>query len=161
VLLWFVGLSFLAAWLVFRDPALDYRLVMAGALLPDALDAPSGGAWVGHSVAGASLLLAVVMLGTRGRRAWRRRLLALPIGVFLHLLLDGAWADAQAFWWPVGGLSFGGSELPVVERGRANLLLELMGLGAAAWAWRRFRLHEPDRRHQFLRTGRLGRDLVA
>ena len=33
MLLWFAGGSFLAVWLVFRDPAIDHRLVMAAAVV--------------------------------------------------------------------------------------------------------------------------------
>ncbi|MDQ3145705.1 MAG: hypothetical protein M3R01_02015 [Actinomycetota bacterium] len=160
MLFWFAGLAFLAAWVVFRDPALDHRLIVAGALLPDLVDAPTGGVWLGHTVAGSVLLLAAVMILTRGRRGLRRQLLALPIGTLLHLVLDGAWADTDVFWWPAFGFGFGSSGVPALERGLANLPLEVVGLGVAVWAWRRFRLTEAGRRRQFLRTGRLGRDLV-
>jgi hypothetical protein len=91
----------------------------------------------------------------------RRRLLALPIGTFLHLVLDGMWADKQVFWWPVYGTSFGNRPLPSIERGWLDLPLEVIGLVALVWAWRRFRLSEPERRRYFLATGRLGRDLVG
>jgi hypothetical protein len=37
--------------------------------------------------------------------------------------------------------------------------LELLGLGALVWTWKRFRLAEDARRSQFFRTGRFGRDL--
>lgn len=160
MVLWFAGLSFLAVWLVFRDPAIDHRLVMAGALLPDVVDAASGGRWVAHSVTGAAILLAGVMLATRGRRLLRRRTLAVPIGVFFHLVLDAAWVDRDAFWWPfLGGI--GSDPLPVAARPLVvNLLLELAGAAALLWAWRRFRLDEPDRRRHFVRSGRLSRDLV-
>ena len=49
---WFAGTAFLAVWLIFRDPAFDYRLVMVGALLPDVVDAAFGGPAVLHSVFG-------------------------------------------------------------------------------------------------------------
>jgi hypothetical protein len=160
MLFWFGGLAFLTAWVVFRDPALDHRLIVAGALLPDLVDTPTGGVWLGHTVAGSALLLAGVMALTRGRRSLRRQLLALPIGTLLHLVLDGAWADTDVFWWPAFGLGFGDSGIPALERGLLNLPLEVVGLGVAVWAWRRFRLTETGRRRQFLRTGRLGRDLV-
>ena len=34
MVLWFAGGAFLLVWLVFRSPAVDYRLVVVGALLP-------------------------------------------------------------------------------------------------------------------------------
>lgn len=158
---WFAGTSFLAVWLVFRDPAIDHRLVMAGAVLPDAVDGVTGGPWVLHSVVGSVALLGVVMLGTVGRRLLRRQLLALPIGTFLHLVFDVAWASTDAFWWPLRA-SFGDESLPSIERGLVvGVLFEVVGLAILAWAYRRFRLSEPARRATFLRSGRLGRDLVA
>jgi hypothetical protein len=39
------------------------------------------------------------------------------------------------------------------------VVLEVLGLAACAWAYRRFRLDEPERRAELLRTGRLGRDV--
>jgi hypothetical protein len=161
VILWFAGMSFLAVWLVFKDPAIDHRLVIAGALLPDLVDVWTGGAWVAHTVLFSVVLLTVVMLATRGRRRLRRQLLALPIGTFLHLVLDGAWADREVFWWPVFGTSFGDAGLPSAERGVANVVLEVAGAAALVWAWQRFRLGEPERRQRFLTSGRLSRDLVG
>src|SRR4051812_13646421 len=93
MLLWFAGMAFVAVWMVFKDPAIDHRLVIVGALLPDAIDVWTGGRWVAHSVLFSVALLTVVMLGTRGRRLLRRQLLAVPIGTFLHLVLDGMWTD--------------------------------------------------------------------
>ena len=161
MLLWFAGLSFLAVWLVFRDPAIDHRLVVAGALLPDVVDVWFGGARLAHTVTASVALLTVVMLATRGRRLLRRRLLALPIGTFLHLVLDGMWTRSEVFWWPFLGGSFGDEGLPSLDRGAANVVLEIAGAAVLVWAWRRFRLAEPERRAYFLRTGRLGRDLVS
>lgn len=166
MILWFAGMSLVAVWVVFRDPALDHRLVVAGALLPDLADgalAVTGLSqpWPAHSLLASAGLLGGVMLATRGRRLLRRRLLALPIGTFLHLVLDGAWTDAHVFWWPFLGADVGAQSLPVAERGPANAVLELAGLAALVWAWRRFRLGERPRRQVFLRTGRVGRDLVA
>lgn len=161
MLLWFAGTSFLAVWLVFRDPALDHRLVMVGAVLPDVIDLATGGPWLAHTVAGSVVLLGVVMAATSRRRLQRRRALALPIGTFLHLVFDGAWADRDVFWWPASGLSFGSRHLPSVERGAVNLVLEVIGLAILVWAWQRFELADPGRRRMFLRSGRLGRDLVA
>lgn len=161
MLLWFLGGSFLVVWLVFRDPAIDHRLVMAGAILPDVVDAPTGGTGVAHTVLASVVLLFGTMLATRGRRLLRRQLLAVPIGTFLHLVLDGAWTDTETFWWPAFGAELGGGALPSVERGLGNLVLEVAGLAALVWLHRRFRLGEPERRRHFLRTGRLGRDLAA
>ncbi len=161
MLLWFAGASLVIVWLVFRDPAIDHRLIVAGALLPDAVDVWFGGPRIAHTLTGASAVLVLVMLGTIRRRLLRRRLLALPIGGFLHLVLDGVWARAEVFWWPVMGLDFGDGHLPSVERGLWNLPLELAGAAALVWWWQRFGLGDPERRRLFVRTGRLARDVVV
>lgn len=162
MLLWFAGCSLVVVWSVFHDPAVDYRLVAAGALAPDAVDALLGGPRWLHGLAGSATLLVVVMLGTRGRRGLRRRLLAVPIGTFLHLVLDAMWARTEVFWWPAFGLALPGGGLPSLDRPAVVLVLqEAVGAAALAWWWRRFRLGEPERRRHFLRTGRLGRDLAG
>jgi hypothetical protein len=161
MLLWFVGMSFLASWLVFRDPALDHRLIVVGALLPDLIDGPTGNVGVAHTLLASAVLLAVVVVATRGRRQLRRSLVALPIGTLLHLFLDGIWTNREVFLWPFAGTHLGDAELPSLARGLADIPLELAGAAALVWAWYRFRLSEPPRRRAFLRTGHLGRDLVA
>ena len=145
----------LAVWAVFRDPTFDYRPVILGVLLPDLVDAPFGGARVLHSVTGSVALLALVMALTVGNRARRKRWLGLPIGTFLHLILDGAFANTTVFWWPFTGLGFDDARLPVVERGVVNVALELAGLAVCAFLWHRFRLADPRRRRRFVREGRL------
>lgn len=166
MILWFAGMAVVAVWVVFRDPAIDLRLVIVGALAPDVVDGVLAlvgavGPWPMHTlVAGAGMLMAV-MLATSGRRQLRRRLLALPIGALLHLALDGAWTDTEVFWWPAFGTGVGTQVLPSVERGAVNVVLELVGALALVWAWRRFRLGEAARRRAFFRTGRVGRDLVS
>jgi glycerol uptake facilitator-like aquaporin len=162
VILWFAGLAVLMVWQVFRDTAIDYRLVIVGAMLPDVIDGIAGGrAQVLHSVVTSALLLVIVMLATRHRRAARRRLLAIPIGTFLHLVLDGMWAKTAVFWWPLFGAGRS-VRLPTASRGPAAIVVqELLGAAALWWCWRRFQLGEPERRAAFLRTGRFGRDLAG
>lgn len=162
MLLWFAGCSLVGVWQVFRDPAIDYRLVVAGALLPDAVDVFWGGPRYVHTLAFGVAILTAVMLGTRGRRGLRRRLLALPIGLFLHLVLDAMWARTQVFWWPAFGLALPGHGLPSLSRPPAVLVIqELVGAAALAWWWGRFRLSEIERRRRFFSTGRLSRDLAG
>lgn len=161
MLLWFAGGALLAVWQVFKDPAIDYRLVVAGAVVPDVVDGVLGGARLLHTLAFSVALLCGVMLATRGRRGTRRRLLALPIGTFLHLVLDAMWARTGVFWWPASGVGFEGAGLPSLSRPVLLLVVqEMAGAAALAWWWSRFRLGEPERRQYFMRTGRLGRDLV-
>ena len=159
--LWFAGGAFVLVWLVFRSPAVDYRLVVAGALLP-LVELPFGSPRVLHSVTGAVALLALAMLLTPRRRLVQRRLVAVPIGVFLHLVLDGIWTDTQAFWWPFAGFAWSEARLPELARGGGlTVVLEVAGGAALWWCWRRFRLFEPARRRRFLRTGQLDRDVMV
>lgn len=161
MLFWFAGMSFVLVWSVFKDTAIDYRLVMAGALLPDAVDLFLGGPRYVHTLAFSVVLLVVVMLATRARRRLRRRLLAVPIGTFCHLLLDATWTNAVVFWWPFLGSRLDGDGLPSVQRPTMLLVaLEMTGVVALLWCRSRFRLGEPARRAEFVRTGRLGRDLA-
>jgi hypothetical protein len=157
--LWFVGPSILIVWAVFGSPAADYRVVAIGSVVP-LLELPFGEPRLLHSVTGAVIVLAAVMLGARGRRLVQRQLLGLPIGMLLHLVLDGAWTDDTAFWWPFLGRHWSTSQLPELGRGAFSVVLELAGLAACGWGYRRFRLGEPARRADFLRTGRVGRDIV-
>lgn len=150
----------LAVWLVFRSPAVDYRLVVAGALLP-LVELPIGEPRVLHSLTGAVAALALAMVVTPRRRLVQRRLVAVPIGMFLHLVLDAIWTDTRAFWWPFAGLAWSDAELPELARGGLGVLLELAGAAILVWCWRRFRLDEPDRRARFKRTGRLDRDVAV
>jgi hypothetical protein len=161
VLLWFISLSVLGVVAVFRDPAIDYRLVVAGALLPDLADGViRWGAGPLHSVLVAMTLLTGVMLGTIGRRLVRRRLLALSVGVFAHLVLDGAWASTSMFWWPVvrGARP---RALPSFDHGIAVLVAEeVIGAVALVWAVRRFQLNDRGRRRRFMASGRLDPTLL-
>lgn len=146
-------------WVVFRDPAFDYRLLVVGALLPDLLDAPLGGARVAHTLLGAVGVLTVVMLATRHRRRLRRSLLAVPIGLFAHLVADGMWTRTEAFWWPFLGRSLP-ARLPALDHGLTVLLVEeLAGAAVVVWCWQRFGLSDPAVRRDLLRTGHLPRDL--
>jgi hypothetical protein len=153
VLFWFVGTAVLGIWVVFRDPRFDHRFLIVGVLAPDLIDGVWGGARAFHSVVTIVVMLAVIMIATIGRRPIRRRLLALPIGAFVHLIVDFAFADTDTFWWPVAGWSFDGARLPVVERGWWNVLLEIVGIALCVVAWRRFGLADTRRRHDFVTRG--------
>ena len=150
---WFIGTAVTAVWFVFHDSRFDYRLLIMGALAADIIDAPFGGARVFHSVIGSVVVLAAVMFSTVGRRATRRRLLALPIGTFLHLVFDGAFSATRVFWWPVAGVNFRDAPLPSWDRGWIDVVLEAVGFGLCVWAVRRFGLRSAERRRHFWRTG--------
>ncbi len=160
MLLWFVAPTVVAVFAVFRDPSLDYRLVALGALLPD-LDAlivrRIGGL---HSVVITVAILVTVMLSTIGRKSVRKRLLAIPIGMFGHLVLDGAWLNAHAFWWPLTHSST--RRVPLLDRPVALIAgQEVLGLVLAGYFVRRCKLGSPARRRLFVRTGTVDPRLVS
>jgi len=154
-------MALVSVWLVFRDPAIDHRVVVLGAVLPDVVDGPFGGAGVMHTLAFSVVALGVVMVATTHRRTARRRWIFLPVGTFLHLVFDGMWARTTTFWWPAFGWSLGG-RLPALDRGAAVLVSEeVVGVLVLAWCWARFGLGDREVRATFWRTGRLPRGLVA
>jgi hypothetical protein len=159
VFLWFVGLAVVFVWLVFRSPALDYRLVALGAALP-LLDLTTGGMWLLHTLWAAVTALLVVMIATRRRPLARRRWLGLPIGMFFHLVLDGVWLNAETFWWPVFGWGLS-ADAPELDRPPIVIaLMEVAGAVALIWFVRTFHLTEPENRTRLLRTGQLPRDIA-
>jgi hypothetical protein len=154
MLLWYAGLSVVIVLSVIQSSGVDYRLVVAGSLLPLAVDLPVRRLWFGHTLAGSVLLLVLVMLLTIGRpRLLRRRLLCLPIGAFCGLALSGAWTNTEVFWWP-----FTGGTLPhaaLLPAPGIVVLEELAGLAACAWVAYRCALTDVAPREEFVRTGRL------
>lgn len=160
VFFWVAGGAFVIVLLVFRSPALDYRAVMAGAVLP-LIDLLAGDVRLAHTLLAPVAVLGIVMLATQRRRLVRRRWLGIPIGMFLHLVLDGVWSNAGLFWWPAFGTGFDAVPAPELSRGvPLDLAMEVVGAAALVWAYRRFRLNEAARRDRFVRTGMLSRDLM-
>jgi hypothetical protein len=152
--LWFIGTAVVSVWYVFRDPRFDYRLLAVGAVLPDAIDLPDGHARWAHSLTVAVGVLIVVMLSTVGRKSLRRLLLALPIGMMMHLAWDGAFASTSVFWWPFTG-SWGAVRVPSLQRGWLNAAFEAAGGLLLAWIWRRCELTDPQRRSDLIHRGLL------
>jgi hypothetical protein len=160
VLIWFVALSVAGVVLVFRDPRLDHRMVALGSVVPiliDALWGAVGGRFTrvgpAHSMVVHVMVLAVVMLATIGRRPLRKRLVALSIGGFAHLILDGAWTRTSSFAWPLFGVRFVGREFVFDRPLAANILMELAGCVVVAVLVNRCRLQQKTRRDSFLRSG--------
>jgi hypothetical protein len=155
MILWLACGSIFAVWNVFQSSGLDFRLVAFGALLPLAIDAPFGAQSYAHTLCSAVALLTLAMLATtgRGRRLARRRALSLVIGWFSGLVLAGAWANEEVFWWPAFGWER--PEAALLPSWPVVLLLEVLGLAAGSWIWVRFGLADAARRAAFVSTGRL------
>jgi hypothetical protein len=158
MLFWFIGTAWLAVWYVFRDPRFDYRMLAIGALLPDVLDLvlnAAGGWRPFHSVTMSIAALVAVMLATYGRRPIRRRLLALPIGMFMHLIFDAAFSSTKTFWWPFTGTGFVTAQIPSIERLPVGALLEVVGVALVWWCAKRAHLNDPDKLAAFRQHGTL------
>jgi hypothetical protein len=151
---WYIGLSVFGVATIFRSVGVDYRLVAIGSLLPLVLDIPFGYRAYGYALVFAAALLALVMIGTIGRpRLLRRRLLCLPIGVFSGLILAGAFANNELFWWPFLGSSFPHDAL--LPAWWVVAIEELVGLFVCWVLVGQYDLYLPGPRQVFLRTGRL------
>ncbi len=125
MLFWFIGTSVASVWSVFRDPKFAYRWVIVGALVPV------------FSVLTVVGFLVAVMLLTIGKNASKRKVrknfLALTIGLFMHLVFDGAFLNTKMFWWPLVGLSLDGYAIPLIERGFLNIPFEIVGIALILW----------------------------
>ncbi|MCB1257391.1 MAG: hypothetical protein KDB26_09820 [Microthrixaceae bacterium] len=159
MLIWFAILSMVLTWMVFQSPALDYRLVALGAAIP-VLEVPFGSGPL-HALITPTAALALIMVATQRRRLLRRQLLGIPIGMYMHLVLDGAFMNAQVFWWPFMGTKLFDAQTPELSRGLLSGLMELFGVGVAIWAFGRFGLDDPDRRKRFLSSGQLDRSTMG
>jgi hypothetical protein len=158
--IWFAAASFLIVVMVFDSPSVDYRMVMLGAVAP-VVEGAVGGPWLLHTLAGCVVVFAIVVVATRGRRLAARRAVGVPIGLLLHLVLDGTWLSSSLFWWPFGGgRPLGEGRIPEFDHLGPSLALEVVGVLIAVFLVRRFELAVPDRRRAFIRTGRLARDVM-
>ncbi len=156
VLIWYLATAAVGVWAVFDSPALDYRLVLVGSVLPVA-EVLLGRPGPLHSLVTAVVVLGLVMMTTQGRRVVRRRWLGIPIGLFAYLVFSGTWTDTEAFWWPLTGLGLSDASPPEIERLTMSVLLEIVGVGLGLWWYRRVGLDDSRHRRQFRRTGQLPR----
>ncbi len=156
---------------IFRDPKVDVRFLLLGALLPDLIDMPIGTLilmdrfstselWA-HSLLAASFYMAAVLITTRrGRR--RRAWMALGVGWLFHLLLDGMWLNGDVFLWPFLGWDLPSASSPFWPEAWQRALadpwrwaLELIGIIYLWWLWRALGLSNAERRESVTRSGRL------
>lgn len=159
MVIWFAATAVVITFVVFRSPMIDYRLVALGAVIPLA-ESPFGAGPL-HALVSPTLVLLVIMLATPRRRLVRRQWLGLPIGMYLHLVLDAAFNVPETFWWPFLGWSTGADGAPEFSRGWWSVVLEVVGVLTALWAYRRFGLNDQSRREVFVHTGQLDRAVVG
>lgn len=171
MLFWHVGATlWLFRW-IFRDPKVDIRFLIAGAIVPDVVDLTmgtivladrysTGELWFHSLILPTVYMTAVVVLTRRGRR--RRAFMALGVGWLFHLLLDGMWIDQEVFLWPFfGDIPAGQSPFWPLAWDRAlsdpwRWVKEAIGLGYLVWLWIALGLSDRARRRTVLETGRLG-----
>jgi len=160
MLLWFVIVAPVLVAEIFQSPMADYRVVALGAALP-LVEVVFGEPRYLHTMAVAMGLMAIVMLATSNHRLLRRRLLGIPIGLLLHLVLDFSWTQSELLWWPAFGFEFSDEGSAAFNRPiEIGLLLELVAIGVGYWAYRRYELDDPDNRTLLLRSGRLNRSAM-
>lgn len=176
MLFWHLGASlWLFRW-VFKDPKVDVRYLLIGAILADLIDMPIGTALLAdrfstgelwsHSLIVPTLYMVFVLVATRRGRV-RRAWMALGVGWLFHLLLDGMWVDREVFLWPLFGwrIPMGAAPYWALAWERAlsdpwRWVLETIGLGYLAWLWVRLGLSRPSRRKALFDTGRLPDEMV-
>lgn len=171
VLAWHLGGAlWLFRW-IFRDPKVDVRFLLVGAVLPDLVDLPLGTLlfssryssselWF-HSLIVPSLYMAVVLILTRrGRR--RRAWMALGVGWLFHLLLDGMWTTQEVFLWPFFGLDLPRGDGSFWEQAWSRAwsdpwrwVKEAAGLVYLTWLWLALGLSDRTRLTSVRLTGRL------
>ena len=135
MLFWFVGASWFAVWMVFRDPRFPFAAVAAGAVLPDVVGLAVGRAAPSHSAVVVSVAMLAAVVATIGRRHVRKVLIAGAIGSLLHIVFDFSVGDAGVFWWPVSGVPLPDRPIPTLDRPLAvNLVLEVVGVLLIRWA---------------------------
>lgn len=171
MLAWRIGASvWLFRW-IFRDPKVDVRFLVLGAVVADLIDMPLGtllladrystGELWAHSLLIPSLYMAAVLVATRrGRR--RRAFMAVGIGWLFHLLLDGMWVSQEVFLWPFFGWEIPPGPAPfwplAWERALSDpwrWVTEAIGVGYLVWLWRAHGLSSAEHRRSVLATGRL------
>lgn len=171
MLLWHLGATlWLFRW-IFKDPKVDVRFLLAGAVLPDLVDVTVGTVvladshaigelWLHTLVTPTVYMIGVLLLTRRGRR--RRAFMALGVGWLFHILLDGMWTDPEVFFWPFFGWELPTGETPfwplAWERALADpwrWLLEAVGMAYLVLLWFATGVNRKERREEFFRSGRL------
>lgn len=176
MLFWHIGAAlWLFRW-IFRDPKVDVRFLLLGAILPDLVDLPvgtilfperysTGELWF-HSLIVPTIYMTIVLVATRrGRR--RRAWMALGVGWLLHLVIDGMWVSQDVFLWPFFGWEIPPGQAPFWPLAWQRALHdpwrwieEAVAIAYLAWLWIALGLSQRERRLVTLETGRLP-DYVA
>jgi inner membrane protein len=168
-----LGFTLLFAFIVFSllKERVDYRFILAGALLPDLIDKPIGeyifystfqnGRIFGHTMLFVFLLAGVGMLLNERYRVGAVE--ALALGSLLHIAEDRVWLAQGTLFWPLLGWEFprydienyAGYILYVLFHEPSAYVPEIAGIIILAAFILRFRLYNPEKARQFLSKGKL------
>ncbi|MDQ3941156.1 MAG: metal-dependent hydrolase [Actinomycetota bacterium] len=169
MIFWHLGFAALVVYLTLGRRRVDYRFILAGAVLPDLIDAAlgpflfEGDAWrgVAHSLIANVAITVAIIVFLRG--ATRTAVFGIGVGWLLHLVGDAMWDAPQTFFWPLAGTDFASRpEEPyswdVLLHPLDHVWLwagELVGVAILAWFWVAFSLGKDGRFKLFLKDGYL------
>ena len=155
MLIYLPCVSALITFYVFSSKGIDYRAVAIGSLMPFLVDILIGNSSFGHSFVFPVLALVVVMIVTVGRtRMLRRRLLCFVIGIFLALVLEGAFFYESTWWWPT---NFNDSKESFTLLPSLNfwIIRDAIGFVSFYLLFSIGELYKTERRNEFFGTGRI------
>ena len=164
-----MGLGAAIVYVTLGRRRVDYRYVLVGAVIPDAIDpllalggieSPSGRTFA-HTILAVVTVMVGIILTLRGER--RVAVFGLGVGWLMHLVGDGMWEAPRTFLWPAFGTDFARAPPePYSWDLFANPLDhlgtwggELVGIAILAWFYVAFELGRGDRLRMFLRDGYL------
>jgi inner membrane protein len=171
---WYLGIAALVVYVTLGRRRVDYRFVLAGAVLPDAVDGAlcatllacrGTGRGISHSLLGVIVVAVVVVVAYRDREKRVSRF-GLSVGWLVHLVADGMWQAPETFLWPAFGTAFAATPAEpyswsVFTQPWDHVWLwagEIAGLAVLAWFVAAFRLYKGARLREFLSDGYLRPD---
>lgn len=159
MILWHMGAAALIVYVTLGRRRIDYRWILAGAVVPDVVDL--GGRRLAHSILAVVAVAIVIVVSTRGERrlAW----FGLAVGWLTHLVADGMWNSPRTFLWPAFGTRFAADS---AEPYSWDLFAdpaahwttwagEVVGASILWWFWVAFELGRDGRFRRWLRDGYL------
>lgn len=171
MILWHLGVAAVIVYVTLGRRRIDYRYILAGAVLPDLIDGvlhlagvadgPSGRA-VAHTLLAVMAVAVLIILGVRHKER-RLAVFGIPVGWLLHLVGDGMWEIPKTFLWPAFGTRFASEPAEPYSwdlftdpfAHAVTWGAELVGLGILVWFFVAFRLGEGNRLRLFLKDGYL------
>jgi len=147
--------SALITYYIFSSRGIDFRAVAFGSLLPFIIDICIGHSSFGHSFVFPASALVLVMLLTIGRpRMLRRRMLCVVIGIFLALVLEGAFLYESTWWWP-SNVHKSSEVFSLTPSLGFWIIRDVIGLVSCYVLFSIGELHIKEKRQEFLSTGRI------